>query len=69
MHGSTQVPLMLTQRTSYNGVPGDCDTSQSSIHDVTFTNSTGTVIGDNVAKVQSSKAAPRDGITLGWKDL
>lgn len=59
----------ITQCTSYNGVPGGCDTSRFKISDLHWGNARGTLRGDRVATLDCSGEAPCEGIELFDNDL
>jgi len=68
MHNVEQA-WAITQCTSYNGVPGGCDTSKFKISDMHWGNARGTVTRDNVATLDCSKEAPCADIELFNNEL
>jgi len=63
MH-NVQQAWAITQCTSYNGVPGGCDTSKFKISDMHWGNTRGTVARDTVATLDCSAEAPCENIEL-----
>ena len=59
----------ITQCTSYNGMRGACWTSRLKVSDLHWGNTTGTIVGGQVATLQCSEEAPCEGVELFDNDL